>query len=647
DQAVISLTKENEKDLLITLSQELVGEEPFGVGTSCVGSEDHNCFTEVIGYLMPLLAVKSQYIQHVAGNLLVVISKFAARFGSYWNEFLRSLCLYLELSLCNSLSSSLESQIKLKSLDCDPSVIASKLLLKNVNWSSVAGIVRVLRTVLKNLKQEFDDQLFIVYLDSVSSCLSNLPLDSLNEVHVGENGVSLRSSSGNALIETAYNGQLKLYFAFCGSLIQLFCSLVAQIGSSEAAVASLDKHPAIHEICSIIPKVLACWCGPEGICSNTCIAPYFRHKILMLMIRLSFQLQLNRTTLSSWLNLIHKYFQDLLLEPITQIEPDQDDCLEGSPFLVGCSGEKKSFSSRHLQRLAVFLFLRCSFRLINLRERTEEQYGCANMKSCLVLDLNWAPEVSREKILFDLFEWLRRHLPANILVDQEKFSERCTSFALSFLQLYMKEDDMLFEVLLQLFSLPFCSELEIHRGEKTSQEAEDDKLFLASSLFSPIRLLHLFLAELIYDHQVLLDYLISKDTGASCAEYLLRCLRTVCESWNLFAECSLDSNIVNRSSCKKRKLNAHSRGEPSSADVQGSTIVVSVENECEQHIYGSKHLRTNRLPFEDAVKCLLSLKKSVENLHQKNLFPYNPDVLLRRCVFCCIFSLSLFLHFPI
>ncbi|KAK2998945.1 hypothetical protein RJ639_024593, partial [Escallonia herrerae] len=632
DQPVISLTKENEKDLLITLSQELAGEEPSGVGTSCVGSEDHNCFTEVIGYLMPLLAVKSQYVQHVAGNLLVVISKFAARSGSYWNEFLRSLCLYLELSLCNSLSSSLESHLKLKSLDCDPSkVIASKLLLKNANWLSVAGIVRVLRTVLKNLKQEFDDQLFIVYLDSVSSCLSNLPLDTLNEVHVGENGVSLRSSNGNALIETTYHGQLKSYFAFCGSLIQLFCSLVAQLGSSEAAAASLDKHPAIHEICSIIPKVLACWCGPEGICSNARIALYFRHKILMLMIRLSFQLQLNPTTLSSWLNLIHKYFQDLLLEPITQIEPDQDDCLEGSPFLVGYSGEKKSFSSRHLQRLAVFLFLRCSFRLINLRERTEEQYECANMKSCLVLDRNWAPEGSREKILFDLFEWLGRHLPANILVDQEKFSERCTSFALSFLQLYMKEVVYLLFVK-HSFETLFIY-LRIHRGEKTSQEAEDDKLFLVSNLFSPIRLFHLFLAELIYDHQVLLDYLISKDTGASCAEYLLRCLRTVCESWNLFAECSLDSHIVKRSSCKKRKLNDHSLGEPSSADVQGSTIVVSVENECEEHIYGSKHLRTNRLPFEDAVKCLLSLKKSMENLHQKNLFPYNPDVLLRRCVF--------------
>ncbi|KVI02657.1 hypothetical protein Ccrd_019051 [Cynara cardunculus var. scolymus] len=39
---------------------------------------------------------------------------------------------------------------------------------------------------------------------------------------------------------------------------------------------------------------------------------------------------------------------------------------------------------------------------------------------------------------------------------------------------------------------------------------------------------------------------------------------------------------------------------------------------------------TCKQPFYAAIDCLLLLKKSVENLHQKNLFPYNPEVLLRR-----------------
>lgn len=39
-----------------------------------------------------------------------------------------------------------------------------------------------------------------------------------------------------------------------------------------------------------------------------------------------------------------------------------------------------------------------------------------------------------------------------------------------------------------------------------------------------------------------------------------------------------------------------------------------------------------RQTFENAEGCLMSLKESVENLHQKNLFPYNPSALLRRFV---------------
>lgn len=38
-------------------------------------------------------------------------------------------------------------------------------------------------------------------------------------------------------------------------------------------------------------------------------------------------------------------------------------------------------------------------------------------------------------------------------------------------------------------------------------------------------------------------------------------------------------------------------------------------------------------PYYDAKECLLSLRASVESLHQKNLFPYNPKVLLKRFAF--------------
>lgn len=157
------------------------------------------------------------------------------------------------------------------------------------------------------------------------------------------------------------------------------------------------------------------------------------------MIRLSFQTHLDHSALVSWLHLIHKYFEDLILEPITQLEPDQDDCLEGSPFLASlCDAQNKSMSSRHLQRLAIFLFLRCSFSLVNLRDNIEP-CACENLDSCLVFDQNTPRCCGRKKGLLELCQWLQRHLPVDIFVDHEMYSEKCTGFASSFLKLYMHE----------------------------------------------------------------------------------------------------------------------------------------------------------------------------------------------------------------
>ncbi|KAK9150946.1 hypothetical protein Syun_009255 [Stephania yunnanensis] len=66
------------------------------------------------------------------------------------------------------------------------------------------------------------------------------------------------------------------------------------------------------------------------------------------------------------------------------------------------------------------------------------------------------------------------------------------------------------------------------------RQSKDDFLFeallrLSSPLFSGEQVLH-------YDHLVLLDYLISEDIGISCLQYLLRALRTVSNTWPLFAE---------------------------------------------------------------------------------------------------------------
>lgn len=44
--------------------------------------------------------------------------------------------------------------------------------------------------------------------------------------------------------------------------------------------------------------------------------------------------------------------------------------------------------------------------------------------------------------------------------------------------------------------------------------------------------------------------------------------------------------------------------------------------------------------FEDAKDCLLSLQNSIVKLHQKKLFPYNPEALLRRSANLCYCKLT-------
>ena len=141
------------------------------------------------------------------------------------------------------------------------------------------------------------------------------------------------------------------------------------------------------------------------------------------MIRLSFHIHLQYSILASWLQVLHEYFQDLLLQPICQVKSDENGCLEGSPFLFSIlDGEVYSMSLRHLQRQAVFLFLRCSFSLISLREEIREQCAYAATNSCVTFDLNSNLECcSQKKGLSELCERLQGHIPKCLVVDHETY----------------------------------------------------------------------------------------------------------------------------------------------------------------------------------------------------------------------------------
>nr|XP_043638809.1 uncharacterized protein LOC122609927 [Erigeron canadensis] len=595
DKSTLSISKAEEKSLLITLSQVFSQiklwtsdfdsdsdnadhGEPLEDNSTCHLSPSE-CILDITNTSMFLLAVESRYVQHLVGNVVVSVSEFVVTSGRCWEEFLKSLCFYFEMVMCKVISSSLGTPVRAKcldteSLDCK---LDLRVLLDDAGWNFVGAIVLVLRTILKRLKTEEeeddddnddadDDEIVEVYLKALGSCLQNIPWNLFDGIFIDDN-------------------------EFSGYFVQLLCSMVSQ--------SSVPETVAIHEIVNIFPKILT-WCFVKQgeSCSHTRISQYVRHKILVLMSRLSSLVDLDCIMVVSWLQLINNYFHDLLLESVAQLEADQNDCLKDSPF--------NGTSYRHLQRRAVFLYLKLTFSLIKSKERCKKQCACGDVNSC------------SKKGFTALYEWIQKQLPANIIVNFELYDGSCKSFTKSFLQLYMHEDDMLFEVLLLLTYIQQIGE------DWTSQVVEKDIVFLLLDIFDTVHLFHLFLSELHYDHQVLLDYLISKYTGASCAEYILRCLRIICDQWRSFLEYPHLVEVGSHSSYKRRKVTNDSC-------IQQELSSVSV---CDQFPISSKtnynNEKTCKQPFHDARDCLLLLKKSIESLHQKDLFPYNPQVLLRR-----------------
>ncbi|KAK4393353.1 hypothetical protein Sango_1806100, partial [Sesamum angolense] len=416
---------------------------------------------------------------------------------------------------------------------------------------------------------------------------------------------------------------------FFGNLIQFLCSLVGQSSFIEDGDGF---SPVICRIINLVPKLTA-WCHSELQTTHLDrISHYLRHKTLMLMVKVSSNTHIEQTVLMTWMHLVHKYFEDILMQPISGVKLDQDGLLDESPFCTSISNPgKQSMLSRHLQRLTVFLFLKCSLNLAS-RKRSpgEPQCVCENLKHYWTGELNLDSQCcSRSKGLVELHKWLQAHIPVDVSANDEFCFERCARFTLSFLRLFMHEDDILFEMLLQLFRLPFYLEHHTIKNEPLA-EAKGRPLFIASDLFNPIHLFHLFLAE--PKHQVIdvMDLFLVKPyadltslTLAVLRIIAARSLRIVCNSWRSFIEFPGVEEGLDQL-CPKRQ-----RVLLDSTDFKDGRIS-SLEHCNEGHAHGKKGRRNYRLPFVAARDCLVSLRTSINSLNQKNLFPYNPQVLLRR-----------------
>ncbi|GER35691.1 pentatricopeptide (PPR) repeat-containing protein [Striga asiatica] len=550
DITSINLTEELEKDLLIALSQVLRRikqwtcdfdsdeeslTEPVDDTDCSVSLNSHtdsfHSLNKFVGDLTVLLNAESRYAQLLVENILVAISEFLLASDSCWDDFMQSLCLCLEGEISKSL-----------------------LDTKSASWPVMASIFRVLRNILKFIKQDCDNKLVEAHLVSIISLLLNLPWNVLREAYFEHKFETLEGSSRDASVlqkEVVKSKEITIFF---GNLIQFLCSLVSHISSLDDGVG----FPTVMcRTIDLVPK-LTMWCNTELQNSlHVRISHYFRHKVLILMVKLSSNTLIEQTVHVKWIDLLSNHFQDLLLQPISRGESVQVDFLEGSPFCTSIvDNDSQNVPSCHLQRLTVFLFLKRS-----LSQNVDSECCTENMG------------------LAKLYEWLRTQIPHDILVNDELYFDRCVRFTLSFLQLFMHEDDILFQMLLQLFRVPFCPERRVTIKDDSLADVKNHSFFLVSDVFNPIHIFHLFLAQIHYDHQVFLDYLISKDTGSSCAEYLLRSLRVLCNSWSSFVEFpGLEENL-GRLSRKRQRV-----------------LVDST--------HGTKDCTNNTLPFEAARDCL-------------------------------------------
>ncbi|XP_028960545.1 uncharacterized protein [Malus domestica] len=308
-------------------------------------------------------------------QVLRQVKLWTLKMGSNWEGFIRLLCVCMNLAITVAVSCSSSCSVDgADDLHSGSSrlILVLKPKLENADWSITAGVVWVLCDIRKYLKSEDDDEL--VEPDAQ------------------------KGSRADALFQRSL---------FLGNLIQFLRSMVEQSGSAKASGGSTDKHhPVFSTFITLVPQLL-CWClGEQAHCSNfnKCISQYFRHKLLMLMIRLIFQTYPQQSVLVSWLQLVHDYFGELLRQPITPLEY-QDDCLEGSPFLSNVSdAEVNSLSSRHLQRQAIFLFLRCSFGLISSKEGTNNKCACVIWNLRLMCDSKTELDCcGRKKGLLELY----------------------------------------------------------------------------------------------------------------------------------------------------------------------------------------------------------------------------------------------------
>ncbi|KAI0501536.1 hypothetical protein KFK09_016481 [Dendrobium nobile] len=596
----------------------------------------HRCLCNIISAMVAFLNADSHFVRHAAGNILLSISHFLIKHEHLWAQLLQLIWFILEDAMstifscpdllapavihvddCLVLHERTSGVITDQNLQSArfPALLKSWLL--NVNQFMVVQLFQTLRNILKSLKHDSND-LEEVFIQYAVSSLIKMPWDLLDEIFncCCTNQLSFRQVDESD-IRSSLTGVKDLLL---GAILQLCCSIV-EPHDFEADGNSPFKELSVYlKFSNLVPKLLS-WCFVYQLGSGReYLFEYLRHKSLIMMIRFSFHSHWKNSHPESWLKFLNQFFGEILHWSFSGCDASSEICLEESPFFASSLEGDKSYT-RHLQRLAIFLLFKCSFTMACAGE-TSKKCSCRE-------ETTFGLQLCRKQChldLLEIFTWLQRCCPLEKFQNCRNYYESCSSFAISFLQLYMEEDDMFFKMLLQLLDAPFSSWQNENSNKIGSIGANNDILCHFASIFCPIRLFHLFLLLLHYDHLVLVDYLISKDTGLHCLQYLLRCLRLICDSWPAFVQFSNFENKSDNHHQKRRKIH---REEDESPTLKSSTTAFRRQILRRHKNFQCTYEVSDSHNFEKAKGCLHSLKISLGELQRKCLFPYNSKPLLK------------------
>ncbi|XP_024312774.1 uncharacterized protein LOC100841493 isoform X1 [Brachypodium distachyon] len=590
-----------------------------------------SCLANIVSILVGLQRFCSDYVKHSAGSILIAISNSLMKFEAVWVPFVElvwaathavSTCAdnyvpcTIDVTSCSGKGSicyssdveSIRHDITTASTSITSFMAVLKLRCLNTSLQIMANLFRVLHAILKILKLN-DSELKDDFICRSIHHIHKLHGDPCYQPNAEELVSLVKVDRHNLSKDSEQFGIVS------GSLLQLLCSIVEQRDMEDT-----DHRDMLVKLVDVIPRLASFLQEQKDIPKS--LSQYSKHKILMLMIRLKPHMQQNCSHIVCWLKLLRHHFQDLLHEPMSQHITKLENCLEGSPFLLSVVGlgVLQDKSTRHLQRQALYLFLSCCIFLACSGNDSRPQCSCKRDEFCH--NVQGCTDHCNCFGLSEISDWFHRYC-----LDKIFDSNSSADIVLCFLQLYMEEDDMLFIILLKLLDAPVIS-LEIESMEtKWTSELIGAKLF--SIIFDPVHIFHVLLSVLHYDHLLLVDYLISKDVGVYCAQYLLRCLRLVSQCWDAFVDDSVYEAKIQKLNCKRRR---------SLKDINSirdsSTEGTKLGSSCDKESKSKQQL------FQSAKVCVLSLKRTLEDLHKKDLFPYDPKPLLRRSVTMMVSQIS-------